>query len=229
MNRQFFVTGTDTDCGKTLVSCALLVKAGRCHYSTLGLKPVAAGLKQVNGQWLNDDVVSLAQYSSVVLAWEKINPVALRLAIAPHIAARREGLRLSVQQLASELQVAGGLSANADFTVVEGAGGWLVPVNDRETMADLVASLKLPVVLTVGLKLGCLNHALLTAAAIAASNLKLCGWIGTAVQPQQMEALEENIEALKQRLPGPCLGVIPPLDTPPNPEIAAEYIELPES
>ncbi|MBA53431.1 MAG: dethiobiotin synthase [Pseudomonadales bacterium] len=206
MKKRFFVTGTDTDAGKTFVSVLLLEALKAKGVSTLALKPVAAGCEEVDGLLCNDDALKLQAAMTVELPYQQVNPVALKSAIAPHIAADEEGRRLSVDRLAGLIR--GALMTSADVTLIEGAGGWLVPLNERETLANLVKELELPVILVVGVRLGCLNHALLTAQAIAAAGLPLAGWVANCIDPQALR-VEENIQTLQSMLPAPCLGVVP--------------------
>jgi dethiobiotin synthetase len=200
-----FVTGTDTGVGKTLVSAALLHTLARHHRRVVGMKPVAAGLIDHRGQWVSEDVMALRAASTVTVPPELDNPVALPDAIAPHIAARRAGRSVTVAEL---LAAHRSLQAMADAVVVEGAGGWRVPINDHETLADLARAIGAPVVLVVGMRLGCLNHALLTAEAIRADGLPLAGWVANAVDPA-MPCVQENIDALRERLGAPLLGNVP--------------------
>ena len=170
MTRGFFVAGTDTEVGKTLIAAALLHAARERGLSTLGLKPVSAGCVEHDGQWVNDDALALQAESSLAPEYSLVNPLALQPAIAPHIAAAAAGLQISARDLIEHCNDA--LETHApDFAVVEGAGGWLVPLNYSETMADLAAGVGLPVILVVGMRLGCLNHSLLTATAINAHDL----------------------------------------------------------
>ena len=203
---RFFVTGTDTGVGKTFVSCLLLEAAKQRGLRTVALKPLAAGCEEIDGELRNDDALQLMQHMTESLDYEQVNPFALQAAIAPHIAAQQEGRRLLVSRMAG--LVRGALMEPANLTLVEGAGGWYVPLNDKETLADLVRELQLPVILVVGLRLGCLNHALLTARAIQQEGLPLAGWIANCIDPDMPEQ-EANIRTLQQRLPAPCLGVIP--------------------
>ena len=203
---RFFVTGTDTGVGKTFVSCLLLEAAKQRGLRTVALKPLAAGCEEIDGELRNDDALQLMQHMTESLDYEQVNPFALQAAIAPHIAAQQEGRRLLVSRMAG--LVRGALMEPADLTLVEGAGGWYVPLNDKETLADLVRELQLPVILVVGLRLGCLNHALLTARAIQQEGLPLAGWSANCIDPDMPEQ-EANIRTLQQRLPAPCLGVIP--------------------
>jgi dethiobiotin synthetase len=204
MNRAYFVTGTDTAIGKTLVATALLQLAREQGLHALGLKPVAAGCDDHAGISANEDAWQLMQSSSGKPRYEDVNPLALKEAMAPHIAAEREGRSIEVASLVKHCQT---LIDTADFTVIEGAGGWDVPLNDTESMADLAAGLGCPVILVVGMKLGCLNHALLTVRSIQTRGLRLAGWVANQVDPDMLVA-DENIAALKQRLPAPLLGVI---------------------
>lgn len=202
---RFFVTGTDTGVGKTYVSCLLLEAFKQQGLKTIALKPIAAGCETVDGQLRNDDALQLQQHMTETLAYEEINPFALEAAIAPHIAAANEGRRLLVSRIAG--MVRGAAMQPADVTLVEGAGGWYVPLNDKETLADLVRELQLPVILVVGMRLGCLNHAILTARAIYRDGLRVAGWVANCIEPDMPE-LDANIQTLKTLLSAPCLGVV---------------------
>lgn len=219
--QAFFVAGTDTDVGKTLISAAILHQAQQRGLTTLGLKPVSAGCVPSPQGLRHGDAQLLASVSSVSLDYQQINPVALEPAIAPHIAAQEAGLNLTAQRLSGYCRGALGL---ADLTLIEGAGGWRVPLNSQETLADLPRQLNLPVVLVVGLRLGCLSHALLTAEAIIRDGLPLTAWVANTLDPH-MPRLEQNIESLIQRLPAPLLGVVPHLSEP-TPTAAAEHLDV---
>ena len=206
MAKRYFVTGTDTEIGKTTIAAGLLHAARGRGLSTAAAKPVAAGCQQTAEGLRNDDALALQAECQPPLAYELINPIALEAAIAPHIAAAEEGVALTMELLAGAcLQV---FDRNADLTLVEGAGGWQVPLNTRQTLADLAVDLRLPVIMVVGMRLGCINHALLTAEAIAASGLTLAGWVANHVDPQ-MSRPQENLQTLRQLLKAPCLGVVP--------------------
>ncbi len=205
MTRAYFITGTDTDVGKTLVATTLLHKATAAGLSTLGLKPVAAGGRIRDGILANEDAWQLRELSSVRPSYADVNPVSLREAIAPHIAARHEGRELDVDALAEHCRKHAEIS---EFCVVEGAGGWCVPLTANETTEDLAVRIGFPVILVVGIRLGCINHALLTASAIATSGLAIAGWVANELAPD-MPAVDENIAALKERLAAPMLGRIP--------------------
>lgn len=213
MARAFFVTGTDTGVGKTLVSAALLRAAAARGWRAIGLKPVAAGAVWREGRWVNDDALLLQASASVALDYAQVNPLVLKQAVAPHLAAAAEGVSIDAAALAQHCRDIARLPH--DLLLVEGAGGWLVPLNEHETLADLARLLGWPVILVVGMRLGCLNHAALTAAAIRASGLKLAGWVANVVEPG-MTVLEANIATLDARLGAPRLGTIPALGRTPD-------------
>ncbi len=206
MANAFFITGTDTDSGKTLVSCGLLAAARQLGMSTAGIKPVAAGAKETPDGLRNEDALLLQAQTSLPISYEQINPILLQSAIAPHLAALEENRRLSAERITGFCR--GVLMQRPDFAVLEGAGGWRVPLNERETLADVAVALKLPVILVVGMKLGCLNHALLTAEAIERDGLQLAGWVANSPQPE-MARYTENLQTLQQRLRCPLLGEVP--------------------
>ena len=200
-----FVAGTDTEVGKTLFSAALLLRLGAAGVRAAACKPVAAGCRREGGRLVNGDAALLAATAPVARPLEVVNPVALEPPIAPHIAATEAGIELCAATLAAACREAG---AGADFLLVEGAGGWRVPLGPAETLADVPRLLGLPVVLVVGLRLGCLNHALLSAEAIRADGLELAGWIANPLAPE-MPRLEENIATLGERLGAPMLARLP--------------------
>jgi dethiobiotin synthetase len=203
MSKTWFVTGTDTGVGKTAVSCALLFAAAQSGLRTAAVKPVAAGC-DADGR--NEDALQLQAAMTEPLDYCQINPVALHAAIAPHIAATIEGKRLQANRLAGLCR--GVMHGNADFVLIEGAGGWRVPINPRETMADLAIQLRAGVIMVVGMRLGCINHALLTAEAIRRDGLQLAGWVANQPGPR-MDHHEENLETLRQLLGAPLLGDTP--------------------
>jgi len=220
--QRFFVTGTDTGVGKTLITAALLLNARAFGLRAVGVKPVSAGCTLVNGQLVNADALLLQRYSSVPLDYAQVNPVALEPAMAPHIAAARAGLDLRADVLAAA--VARVADQGHDVLLVEGAGGWLVPLNDTETMANVAVKLGYPVILVVAMRLGCLNHALLTAKAIKAAGLHLAGWVANATGPA-MEAFDENLQTLEQRLPALRLGTVPYLGQSATPEQVNTWLD----
>jgi len=218
---HYFIAGTDTDAGKTLVTCALLRLAAAKGFTSCGLKPIAAGCDNDEGAWKNADALALIDASTVSLPYSSVNPVALPLPMAPHIAAQQLGLSLSATQLAKQCEP---FIESRNFTLVEGAGGWRVPLNADESMAGLVKALQLPVVLVVGLKLGCLNHALLTVEAIAGDGLRLSGWVASQTDPD-MAVVQENLDTLKTMIDAPCLGFIP-YESSITPERAARFLDI---
>jgi dethiobiotin synthetase len=216
-----FVTGTDTEIGKTLVSAAILHKLVQQGQRACGMKPIAAGAEERDGELHNEDAAMLRAAGNVHLPQHITTPFMLREPCAPHIAARLEGVCIEpVPILAAYAEILGA----SDATVVEGVGGFCVPFSDDFDSADLAVQLNLPVVLVVGLRLGCINHALLTAEAVVARGLVLAGWVANQVDPD-MRFADENIAALEQRMPAPLLGRVPRLDQP-SAANAAAYIEL---
>lgn len=210
MKQRFFITGTDTEVGKTRVTVAMLAALNEAGMRTIGLKPLAAGAEESAGRWVNEDALALQAAASVDLDYELVNPVLLRAPMAPHLAAELEQKRLGVENLAGYCR--GTLMTQPyDVALIEGAGGWRVPLNRRETLAELPRALNCPVILVVGLRLGCLNHALLTAEAIQRDGLTLAGWVGNAIDPD-MASPEANLNTLRALLPAPCLGVLPWLE-----------------
>lgn len=200
-----YVTGTDTGIGKTLASCALLHALRGHGLRAAGMKPVASGCERIDGEWRNADALALQAAGEPGIAYADINPFALGHPLAPELAARDAGVEVSLLPiLAAHARVAD----NADALIIEGVGGWDAPLSASLMQADLVRTLHLPVLLVVGLRLGCLNHALLSARAIAADGVHIAGWIASHVDPE-MERVEDNIEMLRARLPAPCWGVLP--------------------
>lgn len=201
-----FITGTDTEVGKTFVACALLQALMNAGNSVFALKPVAAGAEEINGQWQNDDALALQHHASFKLDYDLINPCLLKTPIAPHLAAAQEGQSIRVDTLVSHCRHI--LTSQTGFALIEGAGGWRVPVNDQEYLSDLAIRLQLPVIMVVPIRLGCLNHALLTAEAVRHDGLPLAGWVANQIQPDYTPT-NALIDTLNQRLAAPCLGRIP--------------------
>ena len=214
-----FVTGTDTGVGKSLVAVGLMERLRAAGLSVAGFKPVAAGCDRTGDGLRNEDALALQTAGSLPLPYQTVNPYAFEPPIAPHIAAAEAGVEVTVERLVERYAE---LRGQADTVVVEGAGGWLVPLNERETLADLAVALELPVVLVVAIRLGCLNHALLTAEAIRARGLPLHGWVANRVEGETPRH-RENIEALAARLGAPLLGTVPQLKTG---DSAAPYLTI---
>jgi dethiobiotin synthetase len=216
-----FVTGTDTEIGKTLVSAAILHKLAASGRRACGMKPVAAGAEMIDGELHNEDADMLRAAGNVHLPINITTPFMLKEPAAPHIAAALAGVTIEpVPILAAYTEI----HAASDAVVVEGVGGFRVPFNDDFDSADLATQLNLPVILVVGLRLGCISHALLTVEAIVARGLVLAGWVANTVAPD-MRFMRENIDALEQRIPAPLLGHVPRLENP-TAQAAAEYIDL---
>ena len=215
----YFVTGTDTGVGKTLIACALLAAFARRGLRAAGMKPVAAGADETPAGWRNEDVEALLAASNIgALGMQRseVNPYLFRRPVAPHLAARREGVAIDLSVLEQSFR---SLRAKADVVIVEGVGGFLVPLNDREDAADLSIRLGLPVILVVAMRLGCLNHALLTLEAVAVRNLRLAGWVANRLDPR-MEMVAENVAALRERIRAPLIGEVPFLTAPQPDEVA---------
>lgn len=205
MAQSYFVIGTDTNVGKTYVASALVKLFGAQGLKTVGMKPVASGC-QLNekSELINEDVTSLISASNIKANLDLINPYRFAPAIAPHIAAEQAGVKIDlgiIQQAYAQL------ASLADALIVEGAGGLCVPLNKTQTLADLAVQLNIPMILVVGIRLGCINHALLTIEAIQARSLKLAGWIANEIEPN-FAMFDENLSSLQQRIAAPCLSVV---------------------
>ncbi len=221
--RGIYVTGTDTGVGKTVASCALLHALRARGLRTAGMKPVASGCTQHAGAWRNEDALALIEASGVRLDYGLHNPYALPEPTAPQLAARDAGVAVALAPL---LDAHAALRAQADAVVVEGVGGWAAPLADGLEQADLVHALGVPVVLVVGLRLGCLSHARLTARAVVADGCELAGWIGSTVEPG-FERLHDYRQLLCEALPVPCLGVLPHGDDPAALSTYLDFARLP--
>lgn len=215
---SYFITGTDTGVGKTLISCALLHGFAAQGKRVAGFKPVAAGCDE-NGH--NDDAMALRAASTMQLTYGQVNPYCFMQAVAPHLAAQFVGVSVSIERIMESFSE---LNAQSDLVIVEGAGGFRVPLNAGQDSADLAQKLGLPVILVVGMRLGCLNHALLTIEAISARGLMLAGWVANVVD-ENMTMLNENITALQQRITAPLLGVVPHMAQP-DARVAAGWLNF---
>ena len=203
--RGLFVTGTDTGVGKTVISLGLMQALQDRGLLVAALKPVASGCERTPHGLRNDDALQLQQQASIPLAYEQVNPYAFEPPIAPHLAAEQAGQTVEIDKIYDIYQ---DIASSVDVVIVEGVGGWQVPLNSRETVADLAHGLGLDICLVVGLRLGCINHTLLSAQAIESRGCTLAGWVANALPPT-MDALDENINTLKQKLSSPLLGVVP--------------------
>ncbi len=209
MGTSYFITGTDTDVGKTLVARTLLLALVARGIRCAGYKPVSAGCTRTPEGLRNLDALLLQQAATVALPYEQVNPYAFEPPIAPHIAARERGVSISFEGLSAGLREIE--AAGADLVIVEGAGGWFLPLDHQRLLSEWVAQERLPVILVVGARLGCLNHALLTVSAIRQQGLTLAGWVINRVDPH-MSRYEENLDTLKAMLPAPFLGELPFVD-----------------
>lgn len=205
MRSDLYITGTDTGVGKTVASCALLHALHARGLRAVGMKPVASGCERIDGAWRNGDALALHAASDPQPDYADLNPYALPLPLAPELAARAAGIAVALDPLRA---AHARLQAQADAVVVEGVGGWAAPLSATLDQADLVRALDLPVLLVVGLRLGCLNHAYLTSRAIAADGCRLVGWIAVDIDPE-MACAADNFALLGQRLPAPCWGRLP--------------------
>jgi dethiobiotin synthetase len=221
LSRGVFVTGTDTGIGKTLASCTLLHALRARGLRAVGMKPLASGCEATPEGPRNEDALALQAASDPRPAYADVNPFALPAPLAPEIAAREAGIAV---ELAPMLAAHARLAAQADTVVVEGVGGWAAPLAPALMQAELVRALDVPVVLVVGLRLGCLNHAILSARAIQDDGCRLIGWIGTGVDPAMLR-IDENRELLAARLPAPCLGWLP-WQAAPDPAALANRLRL---
>jgi dethiobiotin synthetase len=208
--RGFFITGTDTEVGKTLIASALIlkIKALVPNQTVMGFKPVVAGTSQsAAGLMVNEDLESLKLASGYLGNASDLCPYLLPTPAAPHLVAKSMGVTLELSTMLSAYE---DMRAQVDWIVVEGAGGFLVPINQEQDLGDLAQALQMPVILVVGLRLGCINHALLSAGAITQRGLTLAGWVANTIDAD-MSYLHENIDTLRARIPAPLLGIVKPL------------------
>lgn len=221
--KTYFVTGTDTGVGKTVVSAAILEAARILGKRTLAMKPIASGCDETPEGLRNEDALMLQAAMTEALPYDQVNPIALLPAIAPHVAAQEAGLTFNSERLVGFCR--GMQLKPGDMLLVEGAGGWRVPLNDRETYARVPQALGCPVILVVPLRLGCINHALLTVEAILRDGVKLAGWVANRPVAEVMASEAETLAYLKSHLPAPCLGVLPWLDAV-DPKALAQQLSI---
>lgn len=221
--KTFFVTGTDTGVGKTMVSAAILQAAKAAGMRALGMKPIASGCENTPEGLRNEDALILQQSASETLAYDVVNPVAFEPAIAPHVAAEKAGRMISADRLVGFCR--GMQMRPADLLLIEGAGGWRVPLNNRETYSAVPRELNVPVILVVALRLGCINHALLTAEAIRNDGLVLAGWVANCAEPEPMSGEQESLDYLKAHICAPCFGVLPWIESA-KPEALGGYLDV---
>ncbi len=224
MIKRWFVTGTDTEVGKTVASSALLQAAVQAGWCAVGYKPVASGCDMTPAGLRNSDALALQKYSALPLEYDEVNPLAFAEPTSPHIVSAESGQPITFSRMSAGLAH---LSAKADWVLTEGAGGWFTPLSEQHSYADWVVHEQLPVILVVGIRLGCINHALLTAQAVAAAGLPLAGWIANDVQPPGRRH-QEYLATLQQRLDAPLLGEIPFLSDSADFDKLAGYLRLPQ-
>lgn len=222
MTERYFVTGTDTEVGKTVASCALLQAAGARGKRTAGYKPVASGSEMTPDGLRNSDALALQRHASLALDYEVVNPYVFAEPTSPHIVSADQGIPIDFGVMSAGLRV---LENQADWILVEGAGGWFTPLSERDSYADWVIQEALPVILVVGVKLGCINHAQLTALAVRQAGLRLAGWIANDVQPPGKRHAE-YLATLRRVLPAPLLGEIPWLADAPLERQNGHYLDL---
>lgn len=203
--RGWFVTGTDTEIGKTRTSCGLLRAFAAAGRRSAGMKPVASGSMRTPDGLRNEDALALQRCASVPLPYELVNPYAFEPPIAPHIAATEAGVRIELERI---LDAFAQVSARSEVTIVEGVGGWCVPLSNQLTLPQLARALGLPVIMVVGMRLGCLNHAVLTARAIQEDGLQLAGWVANGIAAEFPRA-QENLATLREAIAAPLLGEVP--------------------
>lgn len=222
MTKRYFVTGTDTEVGKTVASCALLQAARSLGYRTAGYKPVASGSEMTPEGLRNSDALALQRNSSLALEYAAVNPYTFAEPTSPHIISADEGKPIRVDVLSDGLRA---LGTQAEWLLVEGAGGWFTPLAEDFTFADWVQSERLPVILVVGVKLGCINHAMLTAQAVEQAGLLLAGWVANDVTPPGKRH-HEYMTTLKRVIPAPLLGEIPWLAAGAENAATGQYLDL---
>lgn len=205
MTKGFFITGTDTEVGKSWCTAGIMARLKQQGHSVVGMKPVASGCMETAEGLRNEDALLIQQQASVGVDYSLLNPYAFVPPIAPHVAAAQAGVEIELGRI---VECFTRLAQQADTCVVEGVGGWQVPLNGQHSVADLAVSLKLPVILVVGLRLGCINHALLSATSIRASGCLLAGWIANTIDPD-ISAPQQTIDAITKRIDAPLLGVVP--------------------
>ncbi|MES9844833.1 MAG: dethiobiotin synthase [Candidatus Sedimenticola sp. PURPLELP] len=217
MSKGYFITGTDTECGKTEITLGLMQLLQSKEQRVLGMKPVASGAEQAPAGLRNEDAVRIRRQASLSVSYDLVNPYAFEPPIAPHLAAEQAGVEIDFEKIGLYYRK---LSNQADRVIVEGVGGWRVPLNSVQTVTDLAVDLGLPVILVVGLKLGCINHALLTVESIRASGVTLAGWVANVADPLMLEP-EGNLDSLKARIDAPLLGFVPRMEQPDAAAIAS--------
>ena len=225
MSNTYFITGTDTGIGKTFITCGLLSFLKSKNLKVVGLKPISAGVQIFNKQKLNEDVFLLKKYSNIELDYRDINYYSFDKPVSPHIVTAQENCPINFDLIKDNIKK---IQSKADIVLIEGAGGYEVPIDDERRMSDLITYIDVPVILVVGVRLGCLNHTLLTYEAIKAKHNKILGWIANIIE-EDMLCIDENINYLKENISEPCLGVIPKILSKMEPINFADYFDWPET
>ncbi|MDH5219076.1 MAG: dethiobiotin synthase [Gammaproteobacteria bacterium] len=221
MSQGYFITGTDTHIGKSIVSASLLHGASQRNLKAAGMKPVATGCLESKDGLRNEDAEMMIQYSTVDLPYELVNPYAFEPPVSPHLAAKHLNEEIRLDKIVESYQA---IKEQADMVIVEGVGGWMVPINETELVEDIARAIGLPLLFVVGTRLGCINHALLTMERIKASGLPVAGWIAN-IMDRNIDFLPEVIDTLRLRIDAPLVGIIPPYRMI-NPERASEHLSL---
>jgi len=205
-NKGFFIVGTDTGIGKTVVGASLLAALAELNFKTIAIKPIASGCTLTTNGLRNNDALLLQKHATKFIAYDQINPFAFKEPIAPHLAAKQANINLTVDDVLTKTNTA--MAHQVDYVIIEGAGGLYVPLNAQETMIDLIKAYNYPVILVVGIKLGCINHALLTQECLKYANISTAGWVANNLYPYNLYD-DANIRALNERIEAPLLGTIP--------------------
>lgn len=221
MSQGYFITGTDTHIGKSIVSASMLHGIANRGLSVAGMKPIATGCLESENGLRNEDAELMMQYSNVDLPYDLVNPYAYEPPVSPHLAARRENEEISIDKIVESYQA---ISEQADWVIVEGVGGWMVPINENELVEDLAKALNLPLIFVVGTRLGCINHALLTLDRIRTSGLPVAGWVAN-IMDRNINFLPEVIDTLRLRIDAPLVGIIPPYRMI-NPERVSQHLSM---
>ena len=205
--KSVFITGTDTGVGKTSFAVSLIKSLNNAGYQTLGIKPISSGCKiSPKGQRINADALALQEVSSIRPSYEAVNPIALMQPVAPNLAATFSGIKLTADLV--YIKILNCINNSANINIIEGIGGWSVPINNQELFSNVICDLNVPVIMVVGMRLGCLNHAILTSNAIIRQGARFMGWVANCLDPN-LQAVEENINTLSNWIKAPCLGVLP--------------------
>ncbi|MDH5547346.1 MAG: dethiobiotin synthase [Gammaproteobacteria bacterium] len=221
MSHGYFITGTDTNIGKSIVAASLIHAMAQRGLKVAGMKPVSTGCFETENGLRNEDAELMMKYSNVELSYETVNPYAYLPPVSPHLAAKKVGQRIELDKIT---RIFSGISQVSDCVIVEGVGGWLVPLNDTETVEDLAVAMQLPLIVVIGTRLGCINHAMLTIDRIQKTGLEVAGWVAN-IMDRNIDYLPDVIDSLRLRISAPLVGIIPPYRMI-NPERAADHLSI---